>query len=266
MSKILITGSADGLGQMAAKLLVDDGHEVILHGRNKVRAQSAIKEVPGAAGIVIGDFSSMEEIKRVAEQANQFGSFDAIIHNAAVGYKEQKRINTVDGLAHLFAINSLAPYILTCLIKKPERLIYLSSGLHLNGDASLKDLPWNEKPWLGFQAYADSKLHNILLAFAIARKWPDVYANAVSPGWVATKMGGSGAPDSLEDAPKTQAWLAVSNEKAALVSGEYFYHQKVVEHHAAANDVSKQDLLLAEYEKLSGIKFPVFLERKILPI
>lgn len=254
MAKILITGSSDGLGQMVAKLLVDDGHEVILHARNKVRAQSAIREVPGAAGLVIGDFSSMEEIKSVAEQANQFGGFDAIIHNAAVGYREQKRINTVAGFAHLFTINSLAPYILTCLIERPKRLIYLSSGLHLNGDASLNDLTWNEKSWLGFQAYADSKLHNILLAFAVARKW-DVYSNAVSPGWVATKMGGTSAPDSLEDAPKTQAWLAVSNDKDALVAGHYFYHQKIAEHHAGANDIEKQEFLLAEYERLSEVKF-----------
>ena len=115
---------------MAAKLLVGDGHEVILHARNKERAQSAMNAVEGAKDVIVGDFSSIEEIKSVAEQANRLGSFDAVIHNAAIGYREPKRLNTVDGLAHLFTINSLAPYILTCLIEKPERLIYLSSGLH----------------------------------------------------------------------------------------------------------------------------------------
>src|SRR5690606_14709882 len=115
-------------------------------------------------------------------------------------------------------------YLLTALIEKPSRLIYLSSGLHRQGDASLRDLTWESRRWSGYQAYADSKLHDLILSQAVARCWPDVYSNAVEPGWVATKMGGPGAPDSLEDAPKTQCWLAVSNDTRAKVSGRYFYH------------------------------------------
>ena len=120
----------------------------------------------------------------------------------------------------------------------------------------MEDLNWKEKPWIGYKAYADSKLQNVLLAFAVARQWSDVYSNAVSPGWVATKMGGDGAPDSLEDAPKTQVWLAVSDEKEALVSGSYFYHKKIVPHHAAADSIEKQERFLSECERISGVKFP----------
>jgi len=256
MARIFITGSADGLGQMAAKLLVRDGHQVVLHARHKKRAEEALAAVRGAQGVVTGDLSSIAETKQLAEQVNKLGLFDAVIHNAAISYREPRRIATADGLPQVFAVNSLAPYILTCLINRPKRLIYLSSGLHREGDASLKDLIWNERPWNGYRAYADSKLHDLILAFAVARKWSQVFANALEPGWVATKMGGAGAPDSLTEAPKTQVWLAVSNDLEALVSGQYFYHQKLKAFHPAAANTSIQDKFISECERLSGVAFP----------
>ncbi|HAM52787.1 MAG TPA: short-chain dehydrogenase, partial [Nitrospiraceae bacterium] len=168
MARILITGSADGLGKMAAQLLVADGHKVVLHARNQIRAKEALLGVPGAEAAVFGDLSSISETKKVAEQVNDLGLFDAAIHNAGVGYRESYRIQTVDGLPAVFAVNSLAPYLLTCLIKKPKRLIYISSGMHRSGDSPLKDLTWEARPWDGSRAYADSKLHNVILAFAVA--------------------------------------------------------------------------------------------------
>jgi len=184
------------------------------------------------------------------------GTFDAVIHNAGVGYQEPKRVNTVDGLPQVFTVNSLAPYILTCLIERPKRLIYVSSGLHRDGDPSLKDLFWKERPWNGFRAYSDSKLHDVLIAFAAARKWPDVFSNALEPGWVATKMGGPGAPDSLTEGPKTQVWLAASNDKAALVTGKYFYHQRERQFLPAAANEDIQEQFLKQCEEISGIAFP----------
>jgi NAD(P)-dependent dehydrogenase (short-subunit alcohol dehydrogenase family) len=226
MSRIVITGAADGLGRMAAELMVADGHQVVLHARSEKRAAEALGAVPGAETAVFGDLSSIEQTHLVAAQVNRLGAFDAIIHNAAVGYREPRRIATVDGLSHVFAINTLAPYILTALIRKPKRLVYLSSGLHRGADASLRDLTWAERPWNGSRAYSDSKLHDAILAFAVARRWPDVLSNALEPGWVATKMGGAGAPDDLSEGPTTQVWLATSNDPEALVTGQYFYHQK----------------------------------------
>ena len=215
MARIFITGSADGLGQMAAGLLVKSGHQVVLHARHEKRAQDALAAVPGAQGVITGDLSSIAETRQVAAQVNKLGAFDAVIHNAAIGYREPRLTATPDGLPHVFAVNSLAPYILTCLINRPARLIYLSSGLHREGDPSLKDLTWNDRAWNGYRAYADSKLHDLILAFVVARKWPDVLSNALEPGWVATKMGGAGAQDSLAEAPKTQVWLATSNDPEA---------------------------------------------------
>ena len=190
MARVFVTGSADGLGQMAAQLLIEQGHGVVLHARSEQRGKEAMAAAPGAESVVIGDLTSIAQTRNVAEQVNRLGSFDAVIHNAAIGYREQHCIETEDGLPHVFAVNTLAPYILTALIEKPKRLVCLSSGLHQSGDTSLKDLAWERRPWRGQQAYSDTKLHDVLLAFAIACRWPDVLSNALEPGWVRTKMGG----------------------------------------------------------------------------
>ena len=257
MARILITGSADGLGKMAARALVANGHKVALHARSQSRAKEALHGAPGAETAVFGDLSSISGTKHVAEQANELGLFYAVIHNAGVGYRESHRIQTIDELPQVFAVNSLAPYLLTCLIRKPRRLIYISSSMHRSGDPTLKDLTWNARPWDGSSAYADSKLHNVILAFAVARKLPSVSSNALEPGWVPTKMGGPGAPDSLEEGVQTQVWLATSQEKEALVSGKYFYHQKLRNFHPAAADAAIQERYLSECARLSGVSFPM---------
>lgn len=257
MARVFITGSSDGLGRRVAQLLVDEGHAVVLHARNEDRAKQALAAVPGAGKVVIGDLGSMKQTRGVAEQVNALGAFDAVIHNAGVGYREPRRIATADGLPNELAVNTLAPYVLTALIRKPNRLIYLSSGLHQNGDSSLNDLAWEQRPWRGQQAYSDTKLHDVLLAFAMARRWPDVLSNALEPGWVPTKMGGPGAPDDLEEGSRTQVWLAVSDEPAAKVTGQYFYHMRLREPNPATRDPNKQEKLLEECRKLSGIEMPV---------
>jgi len=254
MARIFITGSSDGLGKMAAGLLINRGHRVVLHAKNEQRAADALKGNPKAEGVLTADLSSIEQTVELAEKLNELGHFDAIIHNAAVGYREPRKITTVDGLPHLFAINSLAPYILTASIEKPQRLIYVSSGLHRDGDSSLADILWEKRPWNGFQAYADSKLHNVLLAFTIADKWKDVHSNALEPGWVATKMGGSGAPDSLEQAPLTQVWLASANDPEALRSGGYFYHKNPAVFHPDAKNRDTQELFLQKCAQISGVR------------
>lgn len=256
MARVFITGSSDGLGRMAAQLLIEQEHKVVLHARSEQRGQQALAAVPGAETVVIGDLSSIAQTRNVAEQVNKLGAFDAVIHNAGIGYQEPRRIATEDGLPHVFAVNTLAPYILTALIKRPKRLVYLSSGLHKGGDASLKDLAWKERPWQGQQAYSDTKLHDVLLAFAVARRWPGVFSNALEPGWVATKMGGAGATDDLNEGYRTQVWLAVSDDPAAMVSGQYFRHQRRHQVHPAARREELQDELLAYCAGLTGTALP----------
>jgi NAD(P)-dependent dehydrogenase (short-subunit alcohol dehydrogenase family) len=255
MSKVLITGSSDGLGLAAAQRLLAAGHEVVLHARNQGRARDAMTAAPNANGVLVGDLASIAETRGLADQANRWGLFDAVIHNAGVGNRE-RRIETADGLEHIFAINVLAPYLLTALMKQPKRLIYLSSGMHRGGDPDLADLQWKRRRWNGTQAYSDSKLFDVVLALALARRWPAVSSNAVDPGWVATKMGGRGAPDDLDRGSETQAWLAVSRDSDATVSGAYFYHKKPQRLHPAASDVTVQDALLAACEELTGTQMP----------
>ena len=252
MARILVTGSADGLGQLAASELIDQGHDVVLHARNQGRGADALAALPKASGVLIGDLASVAETRDLARQANESERFDVVIHNAAVGYQEP-RIETVDGLEHVFAVNALAPYVLTALIDRPDRLIYLSSGMHEGGDVVLDDLQWTRRRWRGAQAYSDSKLYDVILAFAVARLWPDVRSNAVDPGWVPTKMGGRGAPGDLSQAHVTQVWLATA---PSTPSGGYYYHLRPHRTHPAASDPEVQAAFLDACASLTGVTMP----------
>jgi NAD(P)-dependent dehydrogenase (short-subunit alcohol dehydrogenase family) len=256
MARVLITGSSDGLGLMAAELLAHSGHLVTLHARNDQRAADARRALSEAEHVVVGDLASIEGTRQVAGQANALGRYDAVIHNAGVGYREPRRLETVDGLSHVFAVNVLGPYLLTALITRPSRLVYLSSGMHRGGEPDFDDLQWTHRRWNGAQAYADSKLFDVVLAFAIARRWPGVLSNAMEPGWVPTKMGGPGAPDDLSLAAVTQVWLAVSDDSAATVTGSYFYHQQPRDVHPAARSVEVQRSLLDRCAELTGVALP----------
>ena len=243
MAKILLTGSADGLGQLSAKSLADQGHQVVLHARNSERSRYAIQKVPGAEHVIVGNLADIDETKNLAYEANASGPFDAVIHNAGV-YQAPAR--------DIFIVNTIAPYILTCLIQKPGRLIYLSSGMHLHGRANLEYFD-QDRPRI---SYSDSKLHVLMLCMAVARKWPDVYSNAVDPGWVPTKMGGQGAPDDLQKGDETQVWLAVSNDSKAKVSGRYFHHLKERRCNPQASDTVLQESFLSVCRDITGIPLP----------
>jgi NAD(P)-dependent dehydrogenase (short-subunit alcohol dehydrogenase family) len=243
MAKILITGSADGLGQLAAKELIARGHQVVLHARDERRGKEALSKVPGADGVVTADLGSIDETVHLASKVNALGRFDTVIHNAGVYTASPNEI---------FAVNTLAPYILTCLIERPERLIYLSSGMHMQGHAKLDSF----KSGVSQINYSDSKLHVVMLCKALARRWPDVYANALDPGWVPTKMGGPGATDSLEGGYETQVWLAVSDDPEVRVSGRYFHHKKEARANPEADEVELQNKFLSLCEEITGISLP----------
>jgi NAD(P)-dependent dehydrogenase (short-subunit alcohol dehydrogenase family) len=253
VARIFISGSADGLGLMAGVLLLQQGHQVTFHARNQTRADQLKRKLPQASAVAIGDVSAIAAMRSVAEQVNKLGPHDAVIHNVAIGYREPQRVETEDGLCQLFAINTLAPYLLTALIERPARLVYLSSGLHRSGNPDLSDLQWRKRRWDGSQAYSDSKLHDVWIAFGVACRWPNVLSNALEPGWVATKMGGPNAPDDLTQGAITQAWLAVSNDPDATVTGRYFYHKKQKSPSAAAEHTELQDQLLAYCRDLTGV-------------
>ncbi len=256
MARIFITGSSDGLGLLAAQHLLEEGHEVVAHARNPQRAADTRQKLPAAEAILTGDFASLAETRALADAANELGTFDAVIHNAAIGYKERTRKLSGNNLPQVFQTNTLAPYVLTALMHRPKRLVYVSSELHRRGDATLDDLLWERRTWNGTRAYSDTKLHNILLAFAFARLWPGVLSNAMEPGWVPTKMGGPNATGDLDAGTRTQVWLAASSDPQATVTGDYFYHLQPRKPAGATHDPALQDKLLAACAHLSGVSTP----------
>jgi NAD(P)-dependent dehydrogenase (short-subunit alcohol dehydrogenase family) len=120
------------------------------------------------------------------------------------------------------------------------------------GNPDLSDPQWSGRRWNGAQAYSDSKLFDMLLAFGVARRWPQVRSNSVEPGWVPTRMGGPGAPDDLDQGAVTQAWLAVGDDKAAKLTGRHFYHRRERSAPAEAHEPAVQDALLDYCAELTG--------------
>jgi len=252
MARIFITGSSTGLGLFAGRHLARQGHEVVLHARNNGRASGAMDALPEAKGIVIGDIETIQGAVEVAAGANDMGPFDAVIHNAGIYGGERRQ--TADGPSAVFAVNTLAPYILTSLIARPQRLVYLSSSMHLGVNANLDDMLWEKRRWSGATAYSESKLHILLLAFGVSRLWPEVKSNGVDPGWVPTRMGGPGAPDDLREGALTQAALAAPEADSPLANanGCYFHHLRAREPDPQSRDMALQDLFLARCRELCG--------------
>jgi len=243
MARIFITGSSDGLGALAANALISRGHKVYVHGRNSQRASDAQKACPGAEGALVADLSSTEATKALAKELNDKGPWDAIIHNAGV-MRISSSSKGPEGIPTLFATNTLAPYILSCLVTPPKRLVFLSSQMHQGGDSSLRNLQEC--------GYSDSKLHNTMMAFAFARKYPGVEVSSLDPGWVRTKMGGAGASDDIEKAVETYVMLA----EGGVESGKHWYHckERGIQKDAANEQI--QERLLEQLEGISGVGVP----------
>ena len=241
--RIFVTGSADGLGRAAADTLLRAGHEVVVHARSSGRLAAVRELTDRGAAAVVGDLADAEEVRGVAEQVNQLGGMDAVIHNAGV-----YRSSTV------LPVNVVAPYLLTALLHRPGRLVYLSSGLHYSGRARVDGLDWSGRRATG--SYSDSKLLVTTLMAAVAARWSGTLSNAVDPGWVPTRMGGPGAPDDLRQGHLTQEWLATSDDVDARTSGGYWFHQRRRQPHPSVHDQRFQHELLAELVRFTGVGIP----------
>ncbi|HET9691810.1 MAG TPA: SDR family NAD(P)-dependent oxidoreductase [Acidimicrobiales bacterium] len=246
--KVLVTGSADGLGLLSARWLAERGHEVVLHARDDRRAAEATAAVPGATSAVVADLADLAAVQRLARRLDPV---DTVIHNAGVGYTRPRREEGADGHELHLTVNVLGPYLLTVTMPRPSRLVWLSSGMHRGGDPSLDDLEWVRRRWSGSAAYSDSKLFDVGLALAFARLWPEVTSHAVEPGWVATKMGGPGAPDDLQAGAETQAWLATTDDDVG--TGGYWYHRRRRQPLEVTTDPAWQDRLLAACAAATGV-------------
>ncbi|KAJ7874653.1 hypothetical protein B0H13DRAFT_2057447 [Mycena leptocephala] len=239
MPRFFITGSSDGLGLLTARCLLSRGHSVVLHARSPARADETRAKCPEAEAILVGDLSSLDEMKALAAEANKFGPYEAVLHNAGL-YTGMERVPGKSGLPSLFTVNTLAPYILTCLMDKPKRLLFVSSGMHYSGRVN-----------------SDSRLHDVMLAKVFARRWIDVSSFSADPGWVATKMGGRSAPGNIEHAVNTFVMAALGEGQATPAeTGAYWKDSSVHDPNSLANDEALQDRLVNELERISGVKIP----------
>ena len=255
MSRVLVTGSSDGIGLESARQLLEAGHDVVGHARNAERADYLRAKLPHLSDVVLGDLASLAETRALAVAATAAGPFDAVIHNAGVGGGSE-RLVTADGLERIFQVNTVAPYLLTALMPRPRRLVYLTSGLESQGRANLDDLQYAAREWNGMQVYSDSKLYDVVLAFAVARLWPDVLVTTVDPGWIKTKLGGPNAWDEVDEGASTQVWLATSDDAAARVTGEYVKRFEIQAANPEASDLAIQDGLLARLAEITGVRLP----------
>lgn len=239
MKKVFITGSTVGLGQLTAQALLErGGYEVTLHARNNERAKVALKNNPTASHVVIGDLSDPTELKSIAKQVNELGTFDTIIHNAGISSINSKQT---------LAVNVIAPYVLTVLINRPKRLIFVSSGMHRGAKLDLETLQ-------NTLDYSGSKLALLLLMKYVAKLWPSVITNAVDPGWVPTRMGGPNATDNLQLGFQSQLWLATSDDNQAQKSGNYYYHGSLSRYDERIDKAQLQQDLVTKLTTLTGIK------------
>lgn len=233
MESIFITGSTEGFGYLTAKSLIEAGNEVTLHARNQQRADDVSKKLKGAKHIVIGDLANREDIESIADQVNSIGTFDIVIYNAGV--------STPDTNLTL-KVNVEAPYLLTMLINKPKRIIYVSSGMHKGAKLDINDLS-------GTTDYSSSKLQVLLLMKIFAKQFPDTIVTAVDPGWVPTRMGGSMATDDLNMGFSSQVKLATSDDSA--LTGSYFYHLKPDRYDSRVDDTDLQQQLLKKLQEIT---------------
>ncbi|MEU3512045.1 SDR family NAD(P)-dependent oxidoreductase [Streptomyces longwoodensis] len=234
MALILVTGASTGLGRDTAEALAGEGHDVVVHARNRARLGDPA-EAGRWAGVVVGDLSVPDEIEDVARQAAAFGRFDVVVHNAGV-------LSGPDTVT----VNTVAPYLLTALLEKPSRLIHLSSGMHRSGSTDLRGLT------RGTASYSDTKLWVTTLSQACASRWPGTTSHAVDPGWVPTRMGGASAPDDLVAGHRTQVWLA-THPDVTPATGGYWYHRQTRAPHPAALDEEFQARLLHALEHHTGV-------------
>ncbi|OQD77457.1 hypothetical protein PENDEC_c002G03327 [Penicillium decumbens] len=240
MARILITGSTDGFGLEAARQLVERNHTVYLHARNQERANDVKAKCPGAAGMLIADLTSVTETRKLVEEANAIGTFDAIIHNAGL-FLGPFRKTPDTGMPAMVFVNLIAPYILSCLLKQPKRLIFISSTLHKQANTDVKDTFWFER---GENEWQDSQAKAVEGHFGhVCASWMGCYQ-----AWR------SRSSDKLEDGVETYVMLAEGDYDQSLTGVYFDPKKKLGEPIAATADENLQEVVVKACEDITGIK------------
>jgi len=268
---VLITGATRGIGQAAAISLARQGVELALVGREAERVKAVAQEAAAAGTGApvhehVADLALMSEVRALAAQARErYEHIDVLANNAGALFSSRKE--TSEGLERTFALNHLAPFLLTSLLRdrlSGGRVVTTSSDAHKTGVLDLDDLQ-SERGYSAMRVYGISKLCNILFTRELARRAPELHANCFHPGVVRTGFGKNengiwkllttvGAPFFRPPArgARSLVWLA-STEQAAALTGEYVQDEQVLEPSAQAQDAALAEGLWERSAELVGL-------------
>ena len=271
MTLVLITGATRGIGQAAAVQLARAGAELAVVGRDPERVKMVAAEAEAAGGGArvhqhVADLSLMADVRALAaEVLDRYERIDVLANNAGALFSTRRE--TAEGLERTFALNHLAPFLLTNLLRDRlggSRVVTTASDAHTGGRLELEDLQ-SEKSYAAMRAYGTSKLCNILFTRELAKRAPELNANCFHPGVVRTGFGKNengiwkvlttlGGPffRSPERGARSLVWLALSDDAAAL-SGEYIQDEKVRAPSAQAQNDTLAELLWERSAELAGL-------------
>ncbi|HTX32718.1 MAG TPA: SDR family oxidoreductase [Solirubrobacteraceae bacterium] len=260
MTLVVLTGATRGIGQAAAVELARRGAELALVGRDWERVAAVAGEAKGTGGGApihehVADLTLMADVRRLADElGSQYDHIDVLANNAGALFAHRKE--TSEGLERTFALNHLAPFLLTNLLREKlsgGRVVTTASDAHNQGRLDLDDLQ-SKNSYSAFRAYGTSKLCNILFTRELARRAPELQANCFHPGTIRTGFGKNESGfwkigitlagpfmRSPERGARSLVWLALS-EEAAELDGEYIENEKV----ATPSEQARDDTLARE--------------------
>lgn len=265
---VCVTGSTDGIGRAAALALLRAGHRVLVHARSPERGRPVVErlvaEVPGGdAALVTGDLSSLAEVRDLAEQVRERagGGLDALVHDAGVWVRGDVPSVGADGRETTFAVNVLAPHLLTHLLAGDleaagGRVVWLGSGMARSGTKHLDPArpgATSSRDEAGAKrAYSVSKAADVALALGWRTRLTAAASTALDPGWVPTKLASAGARGSVEGSAAALAWLAVDATREELAV-PYRRGRTPADVPAPLRDAGLQQTLMSACDELAGI-------------
>lgn len=249
MGTLCITGSMDGIGLAAARRLLAQGHRVLVHARDEQRGRPVVEGLDGDVALVTGDLASLAQVRSLADQIAAHGPLDVLAHNAGVWVRGDAPRVTADGFETTFAVNVLAPHLLTALLSGVvrDRLLWLGSGMAGSGRPKPSALGGERDPR---QAYADSKACDVALAAGWGRRLPTLRSAAMDPGWVKTKLASAGAPGQVEEGADGLVFCCT---EADLATASYWKDSRPQTVPGRLRDPGLQDALLAACDRLAGL-------------
>jgi NAD(P)-dependent dehydrogenase (short-subunit alcohol dehydrogenase family) len=276
MTLVLLTGATRGIGRAAAVELARRGAEVALVGREADRVKAVAQEAAAAGGGApvhehVADLSLMSEVRALAEEVRgRYAHIDVLANNAGALFASRKE--TSEGFEQTLALNHLAPFLLTNLLRDRldgGRVVTTASDAHASGILDLDDVQ-SQKSYAAMRVYGTSKLCNILFTRELARRAPELHANCFHPGVVRTGFGKNdygiwkilttiGGPffRSPQRGARSLVWLAVSDEAGDL-TGAYVQDEKVLAPSAQAQDDSLAGRLWVRSAELVGVPADAF--------